>query len=156
MSDAVGDIVYLGQRLKGIIELSDKLSTQEALENQITELTATVEKIKADIETANQLLADSKDAVKLVLEEAKTQAKKITDDASDFYSKTKTEAMGVNEAARMSVIQIMKDRDAALTQLDSQIKDKTDELATVTSQVDAALAKLNNAQQELSNLRNKL
>lgn len=156
MSDAVGDIVYLGQRLKGLIELSDKLTTQEALSNQITELQATAEKAKSDIDLSNQQLADTKDAMKAVIEEAKTQANKITDDASSVYAKAKSDADQIIQDAKQEVDKIMADKSTELDQVNAKIKARTDELYLVAAQVDANLTKLRNAEQELNTLREKL
>lgn len=155
MSDAVQDLIFLGKRLKGIIELSETLTTKSALENSIVEHKNSLKILKDSIEQNKKelnnsiasvsntkaqhlkLIQDTEIACDEALKEAKDQASKIVQEASLKASK-------LIEAANSSVLSI-----------EAKIFEKNKTLEDINNSVDVSTKKLDSLNKELSNLRSR-
>lgn len=156
MSDAVEDIVFLANRLKGIIEVSDTLSTRSNLENQVKELEKSVEEQKEHVQRYSNLLRETNENLTKVTEVIEVEKNKAKEDCAYILKEAKDEAAKIIDAANASYEAKLSEANIALEQVKQEIKAKNEELYTMAAEVDAHSTKLKTAKSELSKLKEKL
>jgi len=155
MSNAVEDIVYLGKRLKGIIELSDKLTTQEALENNITELQGSVDKLKVELETMHATGAAHMVNYQSLMDAYDQKIKDTEKNIADMLAAAKEEAAQIVQEANTKADKVIKDTEESLGLLDAKVVAKTQELKSIENEVSKANDKLNTLNRELEALKSR-
>lgn len=156
MSDAVQDIKFLSERFRGILALSDTLTTKATLDNQVTELTKVVSDMKKtynDLSSKYDDIKKTSDNLDVVNQNSLKAAEKTIQEKFDAADK---ECRDIIKDTNAQAEEILKSARVQLNTINETIKSKNHELYSISSEVNAAQVRLKNANQELTKLREKL
>jgi|SRR5882757_4907964 len=155
MSDAVQDLVFLGKRLKGIMELADVLTTREALDNQVKELKGSLEDVKTNIETKKQefnKIASKQQDLTNTLSTKEQQAQSTYD---NILKEASEKASKIIKEANDEVLSILKEGEDKAKSIDTEIEDKNNSLTLINKDILSSTDKLSNIKNEIDKLRSK-
>lgn len=155
MSDAVQDLVFLSKRLKGILELSDVLTTREALANQTKEFENSLEALKTlkkkkeeEVEKLGDYILETSNAIEEHVKEGKDTYNIIVEKAkvvsSEIITKAQEEANTLIENSKRS-----------LSFVEDKINEKTKYLEELNKNVNVANDKLNYVNKQIETLKSK-
>lgn len=156
MGTAIDDIRFLANRLKGLSELAEKLSTEEALDNQIKELKSSSEMLRSEVsglvEHKEKVLSECSEKVRY----AEDEVKKLYAEANKALADSKTEAMSIVAKAKTEAEELIRSKDRELQEFEVKLKAKRAEMYELAAETDAVNTRFNTAKTQLKQLREKL
>lgn len=155
MANAVEDIVFLGKRLKGIIELSDKLTTQETLENNINELKGALSNLKVEAQNMRLKAEEHSADYTSMVEAYKKNQEDLEFKAKETIDNSNEEASKLIANAHQEVSQVLNEGNIKASCLDTEIEGKKSLLNTLNKDIETFKGKLLGVKNELALLKSK-
>lgn len=156
MSTAVEDIVFLGKRLKGILELSETLTTKEALDNQVNELKNSLKNLKTDFEDMKQKAEEHTFNYEKMCEAYSKNESTLELKAQEIVANAESKAKELIQEAKDEVSSVLLEGSKKGLSVDGEIETKKSLLKTVEQDINSHTNKLSSIKKELESLRNKI
>lgn len=156
MSNAVQDLVYLGQRLKGLMELSEVLTTREDLDKQIKEMTNQIEKLKSEVEDEREALKNVDAEMDILVKNGNEEYSQTQKDCTAIINNAEQNAQTILDRAKSDAEELLLKANTELSSIQDKIKAKKQELAVIGADTDVHYNKLQELKTELAQLKAKI
>lgn len=153
MDKAFNDLVYLSERLSGILSVKDELKDYTDLKNKAKELENTANVYRTEVESLSETLETLKEAVSEAKQEAKDIIKEASDKAKDIVSKAHEDS---SKIASENKLKFKEAEDAFKDQVayyEATIKELSLEALNLSKDVQEAEQRLYKAREDLNKLK---
>ena len=154
-SQAVDDLLWLSNRLRGVISLSDDIQTYTILKNQSKELAEDVKRKQTEISSLENENKKLKEKKRQADEEVQKKLSDSQVDADYILNKAKEDAITLKKTTVLDMEALRKTVEDRIASVDLKIKDAETHLAHVLTEISNSEAKFSQIQSQIEKLKAK-